>query len=213
MVIITCLLVRHLKMEQKPKLSQSISLDQFKNHYWLKVELIAFCKQNDLPTAGSKQAISHRIETFITTGRKIKPTQNNPTNNRDSLQPITFNTPVVNYKNDAATRQFFVAHIGQHFRFDIFLRQFTNKNNITKGLTYGDLVNGWLAEETKRNAPHYKSHIGEQFEYNQFTRDYFASEKEKSQADAIKAWKVLKAMSGTKTYAHYKSILSESKKS
>jgi hypothetical protein len=200
-------------MEQKLKLTQSISPDVFKNHYWLKVELIVFCKDNDLSTAGSKQEITHRIETFITTGRKIKPTPNSSANNRDSLQPITFDTPVVNYKNDATTRQFFVEHIGQHFRFDTFLRQFTNKNNITKGLTYGDLINGWLAEELKRNAPHYKSNIGEQFEYNQFTRDFFANEKEKSRSDAISAWKLMKATPGAKTYAHYKSILSESEKS
>jgi hypothetical protein len=200
-------------MEQKPKLAKSISLDAFKNHYWLKMELIAFCKDNGLSATGSKQEISHRIETFIATGRKIKPTPNSSPNTRDSFQPITFDTPVVNYKNDAATRQFFVEHIGQHFRFDAFLRQFTNKNNITKDLTYGDLVNGWLIEESKRNDPHYKSNIGEQFEYNQFTRDFFANEKEKSRSDAINAWKLMKSVSGAKTYAHYKSILSESEKS
>ena len=132
LVIISCLLVWYFKMEQKPKLTQSISLGAFKNHYWLKIELIAFCKDNDLSTAGSKQEISHRIETFITTGRKIKPLLNSSPHARDSLLPITFDTPVVNYKNDAATRQFFVEHIGQHFRFDAFLRQFTNKNIITK---------------------------------------------------------------------------------
>ncbi|HEX4044430.1 MAG TPA: DUF6434 domain-containing protein [Gammaproteobacteria bacterium] len=197
-------------MEQKPKLTQSISLDTFKNHYWLKVELIAFCKDNDLSATGSKQEIIHRIEIFITTGRKIKPAPNSSPGTRDSLQPITFDTPVVNYKNDAATRQFFVERIGQHFRFDAFLRQFSNKSNITKGLTYGDLVNGWLAEESKRNTPLYKSNISEQFEYNQFTRDFFANEKEKSRSDAINAWKLIKAVPGARTYANYKSILSES---
>jgi hypothetical protein len=201
------------KMKQKPKLIQSISLDAFKNHYWLKMELISFCKDNDLSVAGSKSEITHRIEIFITTGRKIKPVPNSFPNTRDSLQPITLDTLVMNYKNDAATRQFFVEHIGQHFRFDAFLRQFINKNNIPKDLTYGDLVNGWLIEESKRNDPHYKSDIGQQFEYNQFTRDFFANEKEKSRSDAIKAWKLMKTVSGARTYAHYKSILSEVEKS
>lgn len=196
-------------MEKKPKLTRSIDLDTFKSHYWLKIELIDFCKDNALSTAGSKQEITHRIEVFITTGSKIKPAPNNSTYHRDSLQPITCDTPVVNYKNDAATRRFFVEHIGQHFRFDAYLRQFTNKNNITKNLTYGDLVNGWLAEESKRNTPHYKSTIAKQFEYNQFTRDFFANEKGKSRTDAIKAWKVLKDLPGAKTYANYKSMFDE----
>ena len=94
-------------------------------------------------------------------------------------------------------------------RFDTYLRQFTNKNNIPKNLTYGDLVNGWLGEESKRNTHLYKSDIGAQFEYNQFMRDFFANEKEKSRSDAINAWKLIKAVAGARTYAHYKSILSE----
>ena len=112
LVIIACLFFRHFKMKQKPKLSPSISLEAFKNHYWLKMELMVFCKDNHLSVAGSKQEITHRIEIFLATGRKIKPAPNNTGNSRDSLQPITFNTPVVSYKNDAATRQFFVEHIG-----------------------------------------------------------------------------------------------------
>jgi hypothetical protein len=119
----------------------------------------------------------------------------------------------VNYKNDAATRLFFVEHIGEHFRFDAYLRQFTNKNNITKDLTYSDLVDGWLAEEMKRNEPHFKSDISKQFEYNQFTRDFFANENGKSLADAIKAWNVVKTLPGMKTYANYKSTILERKKS
>lgn len=183
-----------------------------KNHYWLKIELISFCKDNDLSTAGSKQEITHRIKTFITTGRKIKSTSNSPsTNVRDSFQPITLDTPVINYKNDAATRRFFVGQLGKHFRFDAYLRQFTNKHNITIGLTYGNLVNGWLAEESKRKDPNYKSIIDKQFEYNQFTRDFFANEKGKSQSDAIQAWKILKTLSGKKTYAYYQSTLKEKK--
>ena len=47
----------------------------------------------------------------------------------------------MNYKNDAATRQFFIEQIGKHFRFNTYLRQFTQRNNNEK-LTYGDLVVG-----------------------------------------------------------------------
>lgn len=194
-------------MVQKPKLTKSISFDTFKNHYWLKTELILFCKDNGLVTVGSKQEIAHRIESFITTGSKMKPARGCSTKDRDSDQPITYDTLVINYKNDAATRQFFVDHIGQHFHFDAYLRQFTKKNNITKGLSYGDLINGWLIEESKRDAPNYKSNIGEQFEYNQFIRDFFANEKDKSRLDAIIAWKFIKTVAGNKTYAHYKSIM------
>ncbi len=167
-------------MERKPKLTKQISLADLKSHYWLKVELVSFCKTNQLSTVGSKLELIQRIKTFITTGCNIKPIISKPVTFRDSQQFIKVDTPVRNYRNDAITRRFFVEQIGKHFRFDAYLRQFTNKNNITTGLTYGDLVNGWLEEESKRKSPNYKSTIDKQFEYNQFTRDFFANEKGKS---------------------------------
>lgn len=192
----------------KPKLTKQIALADFKNHYWLRTELAKFCKANGLSTVGLKQELVLRIEAFIITGYKIKPKINKPVA-RDSYQPIKINTFVKNYNNDAVTRQFFVKHIGGHFHFNAYLRQFTNKNNIMPGLTYGDLVKGWLTEESKRANPHYKSSIDKQFEYNQFVREFFANEKGKSHADVIKAWKIVKALYGEKTYAHYKATLSK----
>jgi hypothetical protein len=200
-------------MDQKTKHSKSVDLDDFKNQYWLKTELVNFCRQNNLSALGSKQELAQRIEVFIATGAKLKPSTTTRVSSRDSNTPISMTTFVVNYKNDAATRLFFVEHIGEHFRFDAYLRQFTNKNNITKDLTYSDLVDGWLAEEMKRNEPHFKSDISKQFEYNQFTRDFFANENGKSLADAIKAWNVVKTLPGMKTYANYKSTILERKKS
>ncbi|EKD71373.1 MAG: hypothetical protein ACD_46C00199G0003 [uncultured bacterium] len=112
---------------------------------------------------------------------------------RDSEKTITRKTKVVDYKNDAATRSFFVKQIGRRFHFTNYLRQFTNKNNLAnKKLTYGDLVEGWLAEESRKKSPNYKTSIGKQFKYNQFIRDFFLHEKGKTLADAIKAWKMVK---------------------
>jgi hypothetical protein len=183
---------------------QTITLETLKDSYWLKLQLIDFCKKKGLSTAGPKKDLEQRIEVFLSSGNKIKPELNKQTGQRDSYQLLTRDTLVINYKNDAATRKFFIEHIGRHFRFDVYLRQFTNKNNITKNLTYGDLIDGWLKEESQRKDPNHQTRIGEQFEYNRFTRDYFANEKGKSRADAIKAWAVVKALPGEKTYANFK---------
>ena len=50
---------------------------------------------------------------------------------RDSLKQITKKTRVVNYNNDAETRKFFVKQIGHKFKFNAYLRQFTNKKKIS----------------------------------------------------------------------------------
>ena len=184
-----------------------IHADNLKSRYWLKLELMVFCKKNDLSTVGSKHDLEQRIEVFLASGDKRRPASSKKKGKRDSHEPITCSTLVVNYKNDAATRLFFVKNIGQHFRFDAYLRQFTNQNNITKHLTYGDLVNGWLAEEARRKDPEYQSDIAKQFEYNQFMRDFFANEKDKSRSDAIEAWKTAKRSNGLATYAQYRSMV------
>jgi len=126
---------------------------------------------------------------------------------RDSAKPITCNTPVVNYKNDALTRKFFVKQIGKRFHFTNYLRQFSKNKSISKRITYGDLVKGWLAEETRKKKPNYQSVIGRQFKYNQFIRDFFSNEKSKTLADAIKAWKMVRGLKGQETYFYYKTKL------
>lgn len=189
---------------------QELTPEYFKNRYWLKMELITLCKTLGLTTPGAKQELLTRIETFIVTGIKTSPVSNTINAVRDSNSPITRNTPVMNYKNDAATRQFFIEQIGKHFRFNAYLRQFTQRNNNEK-LTYGDLVDGWVACEQKKKNPDYQSDIGKQFEYNQFTRDFFLNEKGKSQSDAIQAWKRVKSLSGPKTYEHYRYLCQREK--
>jgi len=194
----------------KLKPANHITIASLKSHYWLKAELIKFCKANGLATVGSKQEIVQRIEAFIVTGCKIQP-KISKSGVRDSHQQIEVVTLVKNYNNDAATKRFFVDQIGKHFHFNSYLRQFTNKDNIAPGLTYGDLVAGWLAEESKKKNTQYKTNIGKQFEYNRFVRDFYASEKGKSHAEMVKAWKAVKMLLGDKTYAHYQSILKDKK--
>jgi hypothetical protein len=187
-------------MTSKPALNKSLSKEAFRKFYWLKSELIDFCSQYRLPSGGSKEELTERISTYLETGKIVKAKLTASAGKRDSANPINRDTLVVNYKNDAKTRDFFVSQIGAHFHFTSYLRQFTNTNNITPNLTYGDLVDGWLAEEAKnRESPHNKK-IGEQFEYNQFIRDFFANETGKSLSDAIRAWKLVTSIDGENTY-------------
>lgn len=51
-------------MRIKPKLARQITVADFKSHYWLKAQLLGFCKANALSMAGSKQEIIERIDFF-----------------------------------------------------------------------------------------------------------------------------------------------------
>lgn len=124
----------------------------------------------------------------------------------DSDKPIACNTHVIKFKCDAATRNFFVKQVGHRFHFTDYLRQFIQSKNMSDKITYGDLVKGWLAEESRRKNPNYKNIIGGQFKYNQFIRDFFLNEKGKTIRGAIKAWKMVRKVNGQETYCYYQSI-------
>jgi hypothetical protein len=70
------------------------------------------------------------------------------------------------------------------------------------GKTYREVVNAWYEEEERKKDPSYEKEIGPQFEYNRFTRDYFADPKNKgkNREDAIKAWNTLKKLPGSNKY-------------
>lgn len=63
-------------------------------------------------------------------------------------------------------------------------------------------MGAWYEEEERKKDPSYITKIGSQFEYNQFTRDFFADpeNKEKKREDAIAAWTAIKKLPGENKY-------------
>ena len=52
-------------MDNRPKLEENMNSGVFLNHYYLKDELVRFCKQNGLQGAGSKEDITRRIAHYL----------------------------------------------------------------------------------------------------------------------------------------------------
>ena len=68
----------YLRMiEEKPKLNNKISLQDFKDFYWLKAELVSFCKDNNINCSGGKIEIRNRIIYFLETGKNLEKTKIN----------------------------------------------------------------------------------------------------------------------------------------
>ncbi len=195
----------------RPKLDRNIEPGIFINYYWEKNELVNFCQQYGLSAVGGKIEIEQAILDFLTKGIIKKNSNIKNLLTRDSDMPITIDTPVINYKNDAITRNFFIEHIGSKFKFNGYLRQFTKQENIPTGLTYGDLVSGWLEFETNNKSMKIKKPIAKQFKFNQFQRDFYAAETGKSREDCLAAWKFIRDMPGPATYAHYLEISQDNK--
>ena len=112
---------------------------------------------------------------------------------------MTRDTPVVHYKSDAKTREFFKSLIGPEFHFTYYVNQFRLAND---GLTYGDLVDKWIAERDRRRSDGYSAPIAAHGKYNRFIRDFFAdpSNRGKSLGDAAAAWNAIKNSRGDQRY-------------
>lgn len=56
-------------MNDRPVLDRNLDSKIFRDFYYLKEELVDFCRKNDLPVSGGKLEISDRIAYFLDTGK------------------------------------------------------------------------------------------------------------------------------------------------
>ena len=58
-------------MTERPVLDKHLDSKTFRDFYYLKEESIDFCRENSLPTSGSKIEITDRIAHFLDTGETL----------------------------------------------------------------------------------------------------------------------------------------------
>lgn len=184
----------------RPELTKDIAIQDFKNFYWLKEELQQFCRQHEMSASGSKIEIAERIEVFLLTGEKKKPRKKTNAHKTAPKQTeLSLDTVITeNHRCSQDVRAFFKSIIPK-FHFSTNIQNYF-KNNV--GHTYRDVINAWYEEEQRKKDPSYKKELAPQFEYNQFTRDFFADphNKGKSRKDAIEAWNTIKKLPGSNRY-------------
>ena len=174
--------------QQRPPLDLEISVDDFLAFYWLKSELVEFCRVNGLPTSGSKGELTERVAHFLRTGELLLP-EKRPKLKTDGQVPTLDTVITADYRSSQINRAFFEEVIGRHFHFSTAFQQFF-KDNV--GKTFGDAVKYWyqLEEKAKRGE---KKDIGPQFEYNRFIREYHLQNPDATHAAAVAAWKVYRS--------------------
>ena len=181
-------------MSERPELTTNTKADAFKKYYYLKEELVQFCRENGLPASGSKQELTERIAHFLETGKVLS----SPAKKKAAaaVGDITESTVIeANIVCSEKHRAFFREKIGKSFSFNVAFQKWLKSN---AGKTYADAITAYyqiLAE--KKNS---KSVIDKQFEYNTYIRDFFADNHGKNLDDAIKCWKYKKSLEGHNRY-------------
>ena len=181
-------------MSERPKLNKKLDAATFRSCYYLRQELADFCKENGLPTSGSKIELTDRIAYFLDTGNVLKfSAERKAAINIGTLTEDAVIEP--NIVCSEKHRAFFSEKIGKSFSFNVPFQKWLKAN---AGKTYGDAILAYyriLEEKTLT-----KTEIGGQFEYNTYIRDFFADNPGKNLHDAIVCWNYKKGLPGHHRY-------------
>ena len=179
---------------ERPALNKALNSAAFRDFYYLKEELVRFCRENGLSTAGGKLDLTERIARYLDTGEAAP----GPSSRKKAPDTgrIEENARIEeNFVCSQKHRAFFKEHIGKGFSFNVAFQNWLKSN---PGKTYKDAIKAYYElAETKKNS---KTEIGRQFEYNTYIRDFFSDNNKKPLEDAIKCWKYKKSLQGHNRY-------------
>jgi glyoxylase-like metal-dependent hydrolase (beta-lactamase superfamily II) len=184
----------------RPDLTNAISINDFKNFYWLKSELISFCHANGISATGGKIEIANRIEYYLTTGKVIQPSRKPAPKSSFNWKDATLdlNTQLTdNYRNTENVRTFMTLHIGPHFKFNTMFMNWAKAN---AGKSLNDAIDEWKRINSLKRNKGQKAEIAPQFEYNRYIRDFMEDNPGMTIKDAIKHWKVKRGQAREKIF-------------
>ena len=181
-------------MSDRPELNKELDANTFRKFYYLKEELVEFCRINHLPTSGGKIELTERIACFLETGKIEKTTTKG--RRASNIGEISEETVIESgFVCSEKHRAFFREKIGKGFSFNVIFQRWLKEN---AGKTYKDAIEAYyrILGEKKKN----RTKIDRQFEYNTYIRDFFDDNKGKSLEDAIVCWKYKKSLPGHNRY-------------
>jgi len=79
-------------MSERPDLNEKLDGETFRAFYYLKEELVDFCRENNLPVSGGKIELTDRIACFLDTRKVLEASAKRQTTRDVGI--ITENTPI-----------------------------------------------------------------------------------------------------------------------
>lgn len=181
-------------MSNRPYLDNQLDGKTFRSFYYLKEELVEFCRKNGLPTSGGKLDITDRIAHFLDSGEVMLLAHKSKAAKQIGI--LTEDTEIESgFVCSEKHRSFFQQKIGNGFSFNVTFQKWLKSNT---GKTYGEAIQAHyqIIDDKKKE----RSTIEKQFEYNTYIRDFFADNKDKSLEQAILCWKYKKSLQGHNRY-------------
>jgi hypothetical protein len=166
---------------------------ELKRWYWLKEELVSYCKVAKLNYGGAKFDILNRVAEKLDgqTAKHATTLKNSKTiisSFNWSKELLTLETKITDsYRNGLHVRKFFVKQCGVGFHFSIPFMKWM-KENVGKNLK--SAVKEWNRLQVLKKSKDFKTSIPAGNQYNQYLRDFFKDNPEKKISDARLCWKM-----------------------
>lgn len=158
----------------------------FLNTYYLKEELITFCRQEGLQSTGSKEQLLTTISWYLETREKRIVRSTKKVKVKASLDSLI----VENMMCDESLRFFFKQHIKPSFHFSVAFQKWL-RNNV--GKTLRDAIAAYPNLQKEQQ-------IAKQFEYNRYIKAFYLDNPKASKAVAIACWNYKKQQLGNHSY-------------
>ena len=176
------------------KLDNDLNADEFREYYFLKKDLVEFCRRNGLKVSGNKKDLEERIIYYLDNNQELD--NGKKTVKRSKHSTISMDTVIgENFVCSQLARLFFEKNIGESFKFKVGFQKWLKQN---PDKTFGDAIIAY--EEITNNHKNHDGPIDSQFEYNTYIRDFFKFNKDKSFKDAVKCWNYKKNLKGLHKY-------------
>jgi Domain of unknown function (DUF6434)/SAP domain-containing new25 len=181
------------KRMKRPEILKITNGKELKKWYWLKQELVDYCKRTKVNYTGTKFEILDRIANKLDRKNTVVKNKKTTHSNFDwHSQALTLNTVITSsYKNSQNVRRFFKQHCGIQFHFSIPFMHYMKTNS---GKTLKDAISEWKRLNTLTKDKTFKSNIPSGNQYNQYIRDFFADNKNLSLNDARHFWKLKRSL-------------------
>lgn len=175
--------------QERPRLDAALTEKEFSAWYWLKEELVEFCRAHGVSPSGSKREIEARIVDFLAGRRVDKSLQQKArvTGERPrGVMPREFRMEMLigpGWRCGPALGAYLRGELGNGFRFNAAVREFIHTG---KGKRLGDVADCWRGSQGETRA------IPEQLEYNRHFRAYFQEHPGATREEAVAAWWALR---------------------
>ena len=113
----------------RPELNRTLDGSSFLQWYWLKEELVIFCRENGIPASGSKVELTARIADFLDTGYISGNSTKNRRRPADTPAELSLDNVIEdNFVCSEKHRAFFKEQIGNSFSFNVAFQKWLKSN-------------------------------------------------------------------------------------